>query len=162
MNTSHMDFHTYCEQRMEVLEELSVDELRQQLLLTNWKQEQHQKEIKDLQKAAMTSVNRLNKKIKKHKEEITRTEEFKDAHWNDWLNRQFGDELYPISPSPDPDLFVKKIKNLKTQMAAVEEAIEDHFDGHWIEFFEETDEEGREILRKVMWRPLIEYEDEDQ
>jgi chromosome segregation ATPase len=42
-------------------------------------------------------------------------EEEKDAHWNDWLNKEFGDELYPISPSPEPDEFVKKVKELKEQ-----------------------------------------------
>lgn len=33
-----------------------------------------------------------------------------DAHWNDWLNEEFGDELYPLEDGPEPEEFVKKVK----------------------------------------------------
>jgi predicted nucleic acid-binding Zn-ribbon protein len=46
------------------------------------------------------------------KSKFENAQEEKDAHWNDWLNKEFGDELYPISPSPEPDEFVEKVKSL--------------------------------------------------
>jgi len=48
---------------------------------------------------------RENKKLKEELEE-------KDANWNDWMNQEFGDELYPISPSPEPEEFVKNVNKL--------------------------------------------------
>lgn len=42
--------------------------------------------------------------------------EQKDADWNDWLNKAFGDDLYPISPSPEPDDFVAKVQSLRAQV----------------------------------------------
>jgi len=48
---------------------------------------------------------RENKKLKVELEE-------KDANWNDWMNQEFGDELYPISPSPEPEEFVKNVNKL--------------------------------------------------
>jgi chromosome segregation ATPase len=125
-----MDFHTFCEQHMEVLEELSVDELRQQALMTEWERRQNEAKVKELQKNAMTSVTRLNKKIKEQRIKVNELEE--------------------------------KVNNLKSQMSMVEEVIEGHFDGGWIEFFEHIDHVGKELLRAEKWQPLIEYEDEDE
>ncbi len=121
MNTSHMDFHTFCEQHMAVLEQLDHEEVCRQAVMSEWERRQNEAKVKGLQKAAMTSVNRLTKKIKEQR---------------------------------------IKIKELESQMEVVKEVIEDHFNGGWIEFFEETDDDGRELLRKVKWQPLIEYEDE--
>jgi uncharacterized protein YigA (DUF484 family) len=70
-----MDFHTFCEQHMEVLEELSVEELRQQALMTEWERRQNEAKVKELQKTAMTSVSRLNKKIKEMRIKIKELEE---------------------------------------------------------------------------------------
>tara|TARA_R110000796_G_scaffold141434_3_gene257854 strand:+ start:4262 stop:5260 length:999 start_codon:yes stop_codon:yes gene_type:complete len=33
-----------------------------------------------------------------------------NAKWNDWLNEEFGDELYPLEGGPEPEEFVKKVK----------------------------------------------------
>ena len=59
-------------------------------------------------------VEKLREENKKLKEEITRTGEEKDAHWNDWLNEEFGDDLYPLNP-PEPDDFVEKINLMKEE-----------------------------------------------
>jgi len=60
----------------------------------------------------------LREENKKLKEELGE----KDAHWNDWLNSSFGDELYPLSPSPEPDEFVEKVNKLgRTLMERDEE-----------------------------------------
>lgn len=45
--------------------------------------------------------------------------EGKDAFWNDWLNEEFGDELYPLDP-PEPDEFVEKVKKLQQAEQEVE------------------------------------------
>jgi len=47
--------------------------------------------------------------------------EEKDANWNDWLNKAFGDDLYPISPSPEPDEFVEKVQSLRVEIAKLKE-----------------------------------------
>jgi len=57
INTSHMDFHTFCEQHMEVLEQLSEDELRQQALITEWERRQNEAKVKQLQKEEMPTKN---------------------------------------------------------------------------------------------------------
>lgn len=68
-------------------------------------------EVKKLKKSKEYERVSLLRKIAELKEQL----EEKDAHWNDWLNKEFGDELYPISPSPEPDEFVKKMKGLKEE-----------------------------------------------
>jgi uncharacterized small protein (DUF1192 family) len=61
------------------------------------------------------TIHKLGRTLMERDEEIKRLKEEleeKDAHWNDWLNSSFGDELYPLSPSPEPDEFVEKVKKL--------------------------------------------------
>ena len=60
-------------------------------------------------------TSKENKELEDENKELKEEVEEKDAHWNDWLNNEFGDELYPISPSPEPDEFVKKVKELKEE-----------------------------------------------
>ena len=65
----------------------------------------------DHTKKQSLEIERLREENKELKKEV----EENDADWNDWLNEEFGDELYPISPSPEPDEFVKKMKGLKEE-----------------------------------------------
>lgn len=69
-------------------------------------------EVKERKDKAMKLLEESDKENTELKEEITRIGEEKDAHWNDWLNEEFGDDLYPLNP-PEPDDFVEKIKKLK-------------------------------------------------
>lgn len=64
-------------------------------------------------------------------EELKKQVEQKDADWNDWLNKAFGDDLYPISPSPEPDEFVAKVKELKRKATMYE---------YMAEYMEKADE----------------------
>jgi uncharacterized coiled-coil DUF342 family protein len=48
--------------------------------------------------------------------------EQKDAYWNDWLNKEFGDTLYPLDP-PEPDEFVEKVKGLQTEVACLQKIL---------------------------------------
>jgi hypothetical protein len=121
-----MDFHTFCEQHMEVLEELSVDELRQQALITEWERRQNEAKVKELQTTAMTSVSRLNKKIREQRIKIKELEE--------------------------------RVVELVKDMEVVTEVIECHVDGGFYDIFEVMEEEGRELLRKRKWQPIIEWE----
>ena len=50
----------------------------------------------DHMKKQSLEIERLREENKELKKEV----EENDADWNDWLNEEFGDELYPISPSP--------------------------------------------------------------
>jgi len=59
-----MDFHTFCEQHMEILEGLDHEEVSRQAVISEWERRQNEAKVKELQKNAMTSVTRLNKKIK--------------------------------------------------------------------------------------------------
>ena len=58
--------------------------------------------------------NDLEEENKELKEQLEVCEETKDAFWNDWLNEEFGDALYPLDP-PEPDEFVKNVKKLKEE-----------------------------------------------
>lgn len=49
--------------------------------------------------------------------------EEKDAYWNDWLNKEFGDDLYPLSPSPEPDEFVEKVKKLQKEIVDLQKVL---------------------------------------
>ncbi len=71
-------------------------------------------EVKERKDKAMKLLEESDKENTELKEEITRIGEEKDAHWNDWLNEEFGDDLYPLNP-PEPDDFVEKIKKLKEE-----------------------------------------------
>jgi len=62
-----------------------------------------------------------NKRLQEENMSLQEENEQKDADWNDWLNGAFGDDLYPISPSPEPDEFVEKVKKLQEENAKYEE-----------------------------------------
>ena len=67
------------------------------------------KEESKVDKQFQEEVVQENKKLEEELEE-------KDAHWNDFLNGAFGDELYPLTPSPEPDEFVKKVKEMEEEL----------------------------------------------
>lgn len=83
------------------------------------------KEIFHLKEEVNEALEQV-KELKEQVEELEEELEQKDAHWNDWLNNEFGDELYPISPSPEPDEFVDKVKKLKEQVEELKEQVEEN------------------------------------
>ena len=74
----------------------------------------------DHMKKQSLEIERLREENKELKKEV----EENDADWNDWLNEEFGDELYPISPSPEPDEFVEKVKKLQEENKKLNDNVE--------------------------------------
>ena len=68
-------------------------------------------QLKNENQFYLRKMKKMRKKMKEMEEEL----EEKDAHWNDFLNGAFGDELYPLTPSPEPDEFVKKVKQMEEE-----------------------------------------------
>ena len=97
---------------------------------TAW--EEHEKMLTD---AATAKIRDLQTQV-----------EEKDAYWNDWLNSEFGDNLYPLDP-PEPDEFVEKVKKLQTELDGFKSICNEYLSGpeaswqdlsNWCE--EKTDE----------------------
>jgi len=72
--------------------------------------------------------------------------EEKDANWNDWLNKAFGDDLYPISPSPEPDDFVEKVQSLRVEIAKLKKLKKEH-----IQNMMKTTSIATELYREVKY-----------
>jgi hypothetical protein len=92
-----------------------IENLKSQLRQSNKSREMERDTIKELSEENEELKTSLQTTENYWKSKFENAEEEKDAHWNDWLNKEFGDELYPISPSPEPDEFVKKVKELQEE-----------------------------------------------
>ena len=64
----------------------------------------------------LTKQQEINQSLRVENAQLNKELEEKDANWNDWLNKAFGDDLYPISPSPEPEDFVEKVLSLRGEI----------------------------------------------
>ena len=64
----------------------------------------------------LTKQQEINQSLRVENAQLKADLEQKDADWNDWLNGAFGDDLYPISPSPEPEDFVEKVLSLRGEI----------------------------------------------
>jgi len=108
------------------------------------------------QQLSMCETNELVNYIAELRVKNDNLEGEKDAHWNDWLNKEFGDELYPLSPSPEPDEFVEKINKLikenvtlKQEVQGYQTTIPDYYDIATPDDIESVVDELREEIDKL-------------
>ncbi len=109
------DGHTYFPDTKEAVEE-NVFECKE-VKATEWLKQQNEK-VADLEASLQSTENYWKSKYELEVDKVADLQsqlEEKDAYWNDWLNSEFGDNLYPLDP-PEPDEFVEKVKKLQTDV----------------------------------------------
>jgi chromosome segregation ATPase len=124
-----MDFHTFCEQHMAVLEDLDHEEVSRQAVMSEWERRQNEAKVKELQKNAMTSVTRLNKKIKEQRIKIKELEE---------KVRRIQD---------DADVYAEEQVKAQSEIDVLIDVIEQCYGGGWEEMIKQVSYAGVMILK---------------
>jgi hypothetical protein len=146
-----MDFHTFCEQHMAVLEDLDHEEVCRQAVMSEWERRQNEAKVKELQKNAMTSVTRLNKKIKEQRTKIKKLEERVVELVKD-----------------NADVNAEEQVKAQSQCDELMDVIEQCYGGGWDEFIKQVSYDGVMRLKGVGFEdmylraPREDEKDEDQ